>query len=246
MTKEEFYNLSATRQDITSPSVFRLIVRTYDKDIKGYRKWRGKDDYYYDISIRSNLYSSKDEAETALHKFIGDAEQFNKAIHSAVIERIPLDVPLEEGGQLEWWLYDSSGKEIDCSTCAWENGEELSLRDVYFGRTPEQIRFQKGDIVEFIQANKAFLVVLNGLPLTVEQMWERYENTVTKKGMEKEGKYPEGYFESSVFSDSYFFLEKNGFDPDFFPYYFVKPTFKIPTKAKTELKDRFTHWKTSN
>ena len=243
MTKEQFYNLAATRQEINSPSICRLIVRTYDKEIKRYRKWRGKDDYYFDIATRSNLYSSKDKAESALSKVISEAEQFNHAVHSAIIERIPVDIHLEEGGQLEWWLYDCCGTEIDRSVCTWENGEELSLRDVYFGRTPEQIRFQKGDIVEVVQGDKVFLVVLNGSPQTVEQMWKRYENMVAKRGLEEVGTYPEGYFESSVFSDTYFFLEKDGFDPDFFPYYFVKPTFKIPAKAEAELKERYTRWK---
>ena len=99
MTKEQFYNLAATRKEITSPSVFRLIVRTYDKNIKGYRKWRGKDDYYFDIATRSNLYSSKDKAESALSKVISEAEQFNHAVHSAIIERLPVDIPLEENGE---------------------------------------------------------------------------------------------------------------------------------------------------
>lgn len=243
MTKEEFYKLAINHPIIDSPSIYQLIVRTYDKEIRGYKKCRGKKEYYFEVDSRSNLYSTKEEALAAFRQYINGSGRMGQIVHSAVIERLPINLPLENSGLLEWWLYDKRGIEVDCSVCSWENGEELLLRDVYFGRSLQQIRFKEGEIVEFVQGNRAYLVVLNGVPQTIEKMWKRYENMVDKKGLEEPGTYPEPYFASSIFSDTYFFLEENGFDPDFFPYYFVKPSFKIPKNVEEELKGRYNRWR---
>lgn len=85
-------------------------------------------------------------------------KSYRKKIHSAIIERIPINLPLEDGGQLEWWLYDRTGNEIDKSVCAWEIKDEPSFQDVYLGRKPEGIRFQMGEIVEIIHDNKDYLI----------------------------------------------------------------------------------------
>ena len=243
MTKEEFYNLANNRPKITGDSIYKLTVREHRKDVKGYEKDSETKDWYYPISLQINWYTSKQEAEKYLHDFIkGERKNHRNKIHSAVIERIPANITLEDGGQLEWWFYNSAGEEIDRSACAWEINKRLSLRNVYLGRKPEEIRFEMGDIVEIIQDDKAFLSVINGLPPTIEEMWELYVDGFKRNGKKVDEKIAAGEF-SDAMKDIYFYIQSNGFDPDEDPYHIVKPIFEVPREAKDQLAGRYHRWK---
>ena len=243
MTKEEFYNLASNRPEITGDSIYKLTVREYRKDVKGYEKDPETKDWCYPISLQSSWYTSKKKAERHLYDFIkGEGKTHRNRIHSFIIERVSANIPLEDSGELEWWFYNSAGEEIDRSVCAWEIKKSPSFQNVYLGRKPEEIRFEMGDIVEIIQDDKVFLSVINGLPPTIEEMWELYEDEFKRKGIKVDEKIAAGEFSDSM-KDMYFYIQSDGFDPDEIPYHIVKPIFEVPQDAKDQLAGRYHRWK---
>lgn len=243
MTKEEFYYLAGNKPEITLPTVYKLIIYSFDKDVKHYHKNCKTEEWYLTLSTVQNLYSSKESAENALISYINSSEDGWGQIHHALIQRILLDEKVNEGGTTQWWLYDSTGTEIDHSLCSDIVTDEMTVYDVFFGRKPNEIRFKPGDIVEYMDVdNQLHLTVLNDTPPTIEMMWQHYEDSVNKQEPNSVGKFNEPYFVGAM-KDMYYFIQSNGFDPDAPVYCFFKPTLSVPEKAKKELTARYKRWK---
>lgn len=237
MTKEEFYNLAKKRAEIIDESVYKLTVRYYREKKGIYNQTHGKEEWFYKLCRLSRIYTTKDRAEKAMKQFL----TCSKRNHSALIERLALDGPIGMGSLLEWWLYDKDGEMIDYSVCSYRFEDNPSIQDIYMGRTPEMIRFKPGDIVEVINDCRVHLEVLNGVPPTIEEMWQKYDSAVKKIGMPRTGDYSPEYF-SDYMAESYFYLSQSGFDPDVPSYMVMKPTFPVPEKAKEILTTRFNTW----
>lgn len=243
MTKNEFFKLAESRPIIQGESIYKLTVREYKKDVNGYEIDPETGNWYYEISEQYNWYTTKEKAEEYLHKFINEVNKpYRHKIHSAIIERIPANLPIEDGGQLEWWLYDNKGKQIDKSICAWEIKEDPTFQNVYLGRKPQEIWFKMGDIVEIVCKDKVFLSIINGLPPAIEEMWELYEERLERQGEKLDERLMNGDF-SDAMKDMYFYIQSNGFDPDEVPYHIMRPAFAIPPKVSEELTGRFNRWK---
>lgn len=243
MTKEEFYRLAKNKPEITDTSIYTLKIIEYDKDTKTYRKRPKSDEWEFKVRTVRNDYSSKESAEKALREYkLNEGESYRKNIHSAMISRYQIDIPVEDHGSLEWWLYDKDCNEIDRSVCSWEVKDDPELRDVYFGREPSQIRFQMGDIVEIQSGDKIFLSVINGLPTTIDRMWEIYEERFKKSGPQLDELIMRGDFYDAM-AGTYYYIQSNGFDPDTWPYLVFKPTFPVPEDIKKILKGRYNCWK---
>ncbi|MCH5233730.1 MAG: hypothetical protein J1E16_00410 [Muribaculaceae bacterium] len=241
MTKEEFYTLATNRPAITGDSIYKLTIREIDKNTTGFKKDEKTGDWCYEIGTSHNWYTSKDKAVKYMLKYIQESDShYRKHIHSALIERIPANTLFEDGGQLEWWLYDKNGKEIDRSVCTWEINEEPSEASIFMGRLPEEIKFKMGDIVEIVDDNKVFLSVINGLPSSIEEIWKLYEKRIRNNGNDKNKGVPLSLFDAMA--DMYFYIQANGFDPDTSPYHISKPSFPVPEKAKEILTTRYDTW----
>ena len=93
-------------------------------------------------------------------------------------------------------VYDGEGKLIDQSYCcsrfsiyypgvcdspAYDRHPDETFR----GRNAEQIRFQKGDIVEVYRGNEVKLAIVVGTPLTTEWIWERNQAAKDKRGLDE-------------------------------------------------------------
>lgn len=243
MTKEEFYKLATNRPSITADSIYKLTIRELENEATGYMKETETDDWSFEIGSEYNWYTTKNKAVEYMIKYIQEKDShYRKRIHSALIERIPANIPVEDGGQLEWWLYDKNGKEIDRSVCTWELLEEPSPASIYYGREPREIRFQMGEIVEIISDNKVFLSVINGLPTSVEEIWKLYEDREIKWDKKSVPYLNAGSFFDAM-ADMYFYIQSNGFDPDTSPYCIMKPTFPITEEVKNILTSRYNCWK---
>ena len=243
MTKEEFYHLAINKPEITTPTVYKLIVYTFDKNFKHYRKNSKTGDWYLNLSTIENLYTSKESAETVLLSYIKSHEDRWCRIHHALIRRIYLDEPINGGGTVEWWLYDNTGIEVDHSVCSDIVTDEMNIHDVFFGRKPDEIRFRPGDIVEYIGLdNKVYLTILNDIPPSVVMMWQSYINVEKRCGPNQDDKFEEPYFICCM-KDMYYYIQNDGFDPDAPVYCFFKPTLPIPQNARQELNNRFKRWK---
>ena len=242
MTKEKFYKLAVTPNVFDKESIFRLVLYHLPGDEKGYVKVEGRNEWEYHLYETDYLFTSREKAEKALTHFIKDNE-----IHSAIIFQELINVSIGDGGWLAWWMYDNLGEMISNSVCTGflkdtYGGELLEKENVYFGREPEKIRFKLGDIVEVFYEDKAFLAVLNGVPATIEEMWELYERNKKIDGCLEVYEFENDYF-GDVFSDAYFYIEENGFDRDVAPYMVSKPFFPVPEDEEKIWKARFHRWK---
>lgn len=238
MTKEEYFRIAENKPEITDESIYQLTIRVYLSDTEGYKENLDKQEWSYRIYEFSRYYSSKEKAEESYREYILN----EKYIHSAIIERLGINLHVDEGFQLAWWVYDRFGKEIDKSFCTSLDKDEPTVHDVYFGRKPDDIPYEMGEIVEIIKGDEVYLEVLNGIPPTIEEMWEWHDERIKKWGEPARNKFSSTYFAEPMV-EQYFYLRKDGFDPDLPPYYIMKPVFPIPEKAQKILSDRYNRWK---
>ena len=112
------------------------------------------------------------------------------------ISEIPLGLLHYDRECLSQRVYDGEGKLIDQSYCcsrfsiyypgvcdlpAYDRHPDETFR----GRNAEQIRFQKGDIVEVYCGDEVKLAIVVGTPLTTEWIWERNQAVKDKRGLDE-------------------------------------------------------------
>lgn len=112
------------------------------------------------------------------------------------ISEIPLGLLHYDRECLSQRVYDGEGKQIDRSYCcsrfsiyypgvcdlpAYDRHPDETFR----GRNAEQIRFQKGDIVEVYRGDEVKLAIVVGTPLTTEWIWERNQAAKDKRGLDE-------------------------------------------------------------
>ena len=68
-----------------------------------------------------------------------------------------------------------------CDSPAYDRHSDETFR----GRSAEQIRFQKGDIVEIYRGDEVRLAIVVGTPLTTEWIWERNQAAKDKQGLDE-------------------------------------------------------------
>lgn len=189
MTKEEFMRIARQRPAMPEKSVYQLTVYVRETDAE-YDKNEVGEWVLPIFPTVEGLYSSRKEAEKALVGVPLSLTAF-ETVHSAIIERFPLDK--EPGAQwIEWWLYDADGNEVDRSVCsAFHCEDKKTTAGKYMGRYEEEIRFQKGEIVEIIGFDRtkgehvATLGIIHTTPGTFEKEWEYFNSR-----QEQDGKYP--------------------------------------------------------
>ena len=243
MTKEEFYYLAHHKPEIIAKSIYKLTVREFRNDIKGYSKSSTKQEWSYPVYKSDWYFSSKPEAEKAMLNYI----EFRKKarIHSFLIERITIDTDIEDTEHLEWWNYDSKGNMImgSISTSSIPEFDKLTIDNIFLGRPEDSYHFKMGEIVEVIHEDRVSLEILNGLPHTIDECWERYDQRTKRFGPREEGPYFNCDYFADCMADQFFYLQENGFDPDVAPYQIMKPRFPIPDQAKEILSARYEKWK---
>ena len=149
-------------------SVFELWVITD-------RNPFGKPHYpRYDVErVKIASASTLDNARVAMNDHIRiNTEMCPKSLrdhtrHHYSIRQVPLD-GLSYMQCLSERIYDSDGNRIDERTFSTRSEDE----EVFHGRSPEQIRFREGDIVEAMQHGKVRLGIVVGLPPSVEKAAE--------------------------------------------------------------------------
>ena len=249
MTKEDFLKYANERPEPPEPSIYNLQVFYYTDDDEGYKLNVENGQWEYKIyTALWRIYTTKEKALEALHDYLNKKHYPGEIIHSAMIWRGAVDIPVSQriDGHLGKWLFDSKGNLIEQSAC---DGFHMNDADVpygvYFGRTESEIRFQEGDIVEIHPGDtgNVYLGIINGIPRNVDEMLNLYEQNVESFGPPKK-KFSLDYFADAM-SDTYFIAGKpeDEFDPDISPCYIMKPTFEPPEEAVKELNEWYNAWK---
>lgn len=182
MTKEEFYKLAALRPEMPEASVYRLTVLAYHRDNKGYHKSED-DEWVLDLEVVSPMYfTSREKAEDTLANVADELIMFRK-MHSAVIDRLPLDTGFQQM-PVAWWQYDNTGRLVDHSVCSpFHAFDKGTPGGKFFGRREDEIRFKAGDFVEVYdedpstgQARVKIEKIVQS-PNTVEEEWVEFDKS---------------------------------------------------------------------
>lgn len=103
-------------------------------------------------------------AEKMISEYLAKPDR-RTIIHSFIIREVPIDRSCPVPSCLASFIYDQDGIRTDeraFSTIIGDNG-------VFTGRTPEQIRFKDGDIVEIRRGKDIELGFIAGVPMGVEE-----------------------------------------------------------------------------
>ena len=110
------------------------------------------------------LASSLEKAEEYMRDYIQEPNLMEGA-YAFFIREVPLDVPAEGGDCLSECVYDIHGQLLDRSNCS----SVPSMPGVFEGRSPEQIRFKPGDIVEVLDCGEVHLAFVGSVPPSCEE-----------------------------------------------------------------------------
>lgn len=236
MTKEEFYKLAGTRPEMPEASVYRLTIMAYHSDNKGYHKSEG-DEWVLDLEVVSPMYfTSREKAEETLANVTDELTMFRK-MHSAVIDRLPLDTGFRQM-PVAWWQYDNTGRMVDHSVCSsFHAFDKRTPVGKFFGRREEEIRFKEGDFVEVYdedpitgQARVKIEKIVKS-PNTVAEEWEEFDKS--QQGM---GEYPfDGFYISDYFRNSLADNYLTGHYDEMAVKNLFSLTFPIPQEVKDEI-----------
>lgn len=249
MNRETFFKYAHERPEPPEPSVYNLQIFYYCDNEEGYHQNTENGQWEYKIySALWRTYTTKEKALEALHDYLNKKHYSGEIIHSAMIWRTAVDIPVSQhiDGHLGKWLYDSNGNLIEQSVCdGFHMQDEDHLYGKYLGRTESEIRFQEGDIVEIHPGDtgQVYLAIINGLPRTIEEMWEMHQRREQALGPRIK-KFSIDLF-ADIMADFYFIAgnPEDEFDPDISPCYIMKPTFEPPEEAIRELKEWYDAWK---
>lgn len=145
--------------------VYRLRVKTYGQiscydEAMAYPKFAISN--YCD-----QLYRSLENARESVDKMMEDGAREDLCYFT--ITQVELGDSLNH--ELAVWLFDRNNQLLD-----------YSVGGRYFGRTPERIRFKKGDIVEVITDQRVdsyiSLGVIVDTPPTVEDCWQLFNESI--------------------------------------------------------------------
>lgn len=184
------------------PTIFQVTPYTIPID-KRYCKYPT---YHCQREVH-RYYLTKEEALAAVR--VCDDASMGHNIYCIVVSEIPLGTPMFEGESFSEQLYLADGTLWGERTYA-----QITVRDVpeqygeieydnylygrwaFYGRKPEEIRFQKGDIIEiFCHPGNSYwgdhyieLAIVVDTPPTVEEMTERIRQLLTSEKFRPEEK----------------------------------------------------------
>ena len=200
MTYEEFKQLAEHPQHRDVPAIFKLEVLETEELEEKKRSHYPK--YKVNTYCPQAFTTTLEEAERLMHqdvlyrKKMKEEDDYPLDTFCYYISEIPMGLLHYDRECLSERVYDGEGKLIDRSYCcsrfsiyypgvcdlpAYDRHPDETFR----GRNAEQIRFQKGDIVEVYRGDEVKLAIVVGTPLTTEWIWERNQAAKDKRGLDE-------------------------------------------------------------
>lgn len=242
LTRDQFFWLAQHRPTLDIPSVYELNADFIRSEQKGYHRIDelGGDWGYELVRFPSiSYYSCSEKAEEAIKKM--PETEDSALIHSFLLKRYALDGEFVSQ-EIDWWLYDSEGRMIDKSVCsALHENDYMFLLGRFLGRSPELMRFKRGDIVEVIRDNHCTLAIVTDKVRSIEEMWMHYQDSQARFGKDIKD-YLQRPFLPGCMADHYYVTDIKGNDIDVFPEYLMKPRFEVPEEARKALETSLNKW----
>lgn len=202
------------------PSIFLLeVIETEELE-------DGKLSHYpmYKVNTYSCAYATTlEDAERMMHQDVlyrkkqKEKDDWMRDVFCYYISEKPIDIMLSKSEYLSQRMYDAEGSLMDKSLCCTGfgtynsnicNQSEYDRHDdeTFYGRSEEDIRFHKGDIVEVLMGHRVKLAVVVGTPPSIE--WISKKRKEIQDRMESEV-MP---FEFDISDDSYTLMDGPGYD----------------------------------
>lgn len=217
---KEFRLLAEHPRHRNVPAIFLLeVIETEEVE-------EGLLSYYpqYKVRTYSLAYATKlEDAERLMRQDIlyrkkqKEMDDWMRDVFCYYISEKPLGIMLSKGEYLSQRMYDAEGRSIDKSLCCTGFGtycpnicnlSEYDRHDdeTFYGRTEEQIRFHKGDIVEVMRGHDVRLAVVVGTPPTEEWISKKLKEIQDRMRSEV---MP---FDFDISDDSYTVIDGPGYD----------------------------------
>ena len=202
------------------PAIFQLeVIETGDLE-------DGKVSLYpmYKVNTYSRAYAmTLEDAERLMLQDIlyrkkhKETDDWMRDVFCYYIPEKPLGFMLSKGEYLSQRVYDAEGRCIDKSLCSTGFGTyspnicnqpeyDRHNDETFYGRSEEQIRFHKGDIVEVLRGHEVRLAVVVGTPPTTEWISKKRKEIQDSIGAEV---MP---FEFDCSDDSYTVIDGPGYE----------------------------------
>ena len=212
--------------------IYKLEIRTYTSSS---RKYPVETD-----TIQIGRYSSLENAEKEMRECIGSCpenqDEDYDVIHSFFIQEIGIDVPHRDSSYDEL-IYDDRGKFY---------GIGKNFREHYSGTAPEDCRFKKGDLVEFLIDNKLQIGIVTRLPLTPDRVSKhnaRYQR-LYDEGSRFEDLDGNTYMVSIDQSDNtygIYYGRDGSTDADLQEPYLFRPKFPVSARIRRRLQSQYSY-----
>ena len=183
MNFEEFNSLALNPQYLHDKLIYRVDLH--------YIMEQGENDLEFSVSKRhSFLHPDMKTVEFMMKRFVGK-EMFNKDLFAIYVYELPFNKDVENNLYQRLWVYDNRGKIISQSVCS-ALVEDIDQSCAKFrGRSPRQIFFQPGDIVEIYDHDhkKVYPGIVVDSPLSIVQcckIRERIKEECIKEGIPAE------------------------------------------------------------
>lgn len=220
MTDTSSKQLAEHPQHRDVPAIFLLeVIETEDLE-------DGKLSHYpkYKVSTYSLAYAKTlEDAERLMFQDIlyrkrqKETDDWMRDVFCYYISEKPLGIMLSNGEYLSQRMYDAEGSLIDKSLCCTGFGTynpsicnqpeyDRHNDETFYGRSEEQIRFHKGDIVEVLRGHEVRLAVVVGTPPTTEWISKKRKEIQDRMGSKV---MP---FDFDSFDDSYTAIDGPGYD----------------------------------
>ena len=200
LSYDEFKQLAEHPRHRDVAAIFKLEVLETEELEEGKRSHYPK--YKVSNFCPQAFATTLEEAERLMHQDIEyrrkmkREDDYPRDTFCYYISEIPMGLLHYDRECLSERVYDGEGKQIDRSYCCsrfsiyYPGVCDLPAYDrhpneTFRGRNAEQIRFQKGDIVEVYRGDEVKLAIVVGTPLTTEWIWERNQAAKDKRGLDE-------------------------------------------------------------
>lgn len=209
----------------------------------GVHRWsRGRQPRFKTEPGRTTYFLSKDEAEKSIRANASMKSEEGISVYRYFLREVPAGDALYDDEYKREWVYAADGALLDHSLCSTCHSDFHTGQSAFFGREPAQIRFAKGDIVEWYDGyGSVWLGVVVGTPFTVDRCRELYE-TIRRSprfaGLSDE----ELFFPLDYTDDSYVIVNTENYMESHAhvqAHYVSAPTFPVPRKLRERLETCF-------
>lgn len=189
MTFEEFKQLAANPPRKDEPTVFRIRAYLVDIDAVDEKSGITEDEqrtlsdeelerrriYYPTLELNRyhEFYAQNlTDAETIIKEQADALPKQNYIVYCFVVDELPFGEN-SFADYVSSRTYDADGTLLDMSLCSTFFNDERDDYRHFRGRTPEQLRFHEGDIVEVFSSNlkQVELAIVASVPFSVERCY---------------------------------------------------------------------------